>query len=87
MDGTILTNQKTRQLWVGALSAIERKEVLLASKICGVRKSEFYRIAILEKTQSVLSSIDNQAQPKASPEQKPEDASFLSEEKIGREWK
>ncbi|WP_422477255.1 hypothetical protein [Pleomorphochaeta sp. DL1XJH-081] len=83
MNEQTLTNQKNKQLWVGALSQPERKMVLDASKVCGLRKSEFYRRAIIEKAQSVLSSVNNETQEASSVREQPRvgDASFLSEEK------
>lgn len=71
---------ESQMVRVARLSKGDKENARLAGRILGLRQAEFYRIAIIEKTQSVLSSIDNQAQPKASPEQKPEGASFLSEE-------
>lgn len=78
-----LSNQiNQQQLWVGKLTQPERKMVLDASKVCGLRKSEFYRRAIIEKAQSVLSSTFNEPEEASSvrePSRK-EGASFLSEE-------
>ncbi|MGE0075907.1 MAG: hypothetical protein AB7S52_11820 [Sphaerochaetaceae bacterium] len=82
MDEKTLTNQNTKQLWVGVLSQSERRMILDASKACGLRKSEFYRRAIIEKAQSVLSSIINEPEEASSvrePSRK-EGASFLSED-------
>ena len=80
MEELDLTKQKTRQLWVGQLSQSERKMVLNASKACGLRKSEFYRRAIIEKAQSVLSSTIKESNGASSVrEQSREDgASFMS---------
>ena len=82
MNENTLTNQNTKQLWVGALSQSERKMILDASKACGLRKSEFYRRAIIEKAQTVLSSTINQPE-EASSFREPsrlEGAFFLSED-------
>ena len=75
-----LSNQiNQQQLWVGKLSKEERSIVLNASKILGLRKSAFYKQAIIEKAQSVLSSSNKESHEEASPAIDLVDgASFLS---------
>jgi len=91
MSNSNLSNQiNQQQLWVGKLTQPERKMVLDASKVCGLRKSEFYRRAIIEKAQSVLSSVNNESNEASSVREQPRvgGASFLSgEDENGREWK
>jgi hypothetical protein len=68
---------------VALLSQKEKEEARKAGKVLGLRQSEFYRRAIIEKAQSVLSSMNNETQ-EASSVREPSrvgGASFLLEEK------
>ncbi len=79
----------TSLLRTTSLTPEERKIASDASKILGLRRSEFYRRAIIEKAQSVISSTIK-ANEEASPicEERKDGASFLSvEESIEGEWK
>jgi len=67
------TGVDVKQLWVGAFSPTEKGIVTEASRILGLRKTEFYRRAIIEKAQSVISSTI-----KAN-----EEASSVCEEQVG----
>lgn len=80
----------TSMLRVTTLSAEERELAGNASRLMGLRKSEFYRRAIIEKAQSVLSSVNNETQEASSVREQPRvgGASFLSgKDENGREWK
>ena len=67
---------------VTTLSSEERELANHASRLLGLRKSEFYRRAIIEKAQSVLSSTINGPKEAYSVREpsRNEGASFLSED-------
>lgn len=75
MNTKDLPNQINRQLWVGPLTPTEKLDVTTASKILGLRKSEFYRRAIIEKAQSVISSIESNEEASSTCEEQ-EDGAF-----------
>ncbi len=68
----------TSMVRVTTLSKEERELTNHASRLLGLRKSEFYRRAIIEKAQSVLSSSNKESQKEASPAIDVDGASFLS---------
>lgn len=57
---------ETQMVRVAYLSQVEKKQARLAGRILGLRQSEFYRRAIIEKAQSVISSTIK-ANEEASP--------------------
>jgi len=76
----------TSLLRTTALTAKERQLASNASKLLGLRRSEFYKRAIIEKAQSVISSTIKANEEASSA--KVGCASFLSVEKnIEGEWK
>lgn len=64
---------------VAILSQQEKNLARSAGKLLGLRQSEFYRRAIVEKAQSVLSSLKQEASSPRDQSQG-EGASFSSEE-------
>jgi len=66
---------------VALLSQKEKEGARKAGKILGLRQAEFYRRAIIEKAQSVLSSMNNETQEASSVREQPRvgGVSFLSE--------
>jgi hypothetical protein len=45
---------------VAILTKTQKEEARVAGKILGLRQAEFYRRAIIEKTQNVLASMPNE---------------------------
>ena len=56
----------TSMMRVTTLNKDERQLTNRASRLLGLRKSEFYRRAIIEKAQSVLSSSNTESHNEAS---------------------
>lgn len=79
---TICKSIDSQMVRVATLSQKEKAQARTAGRLLGLRQSEFYRRAIIEKAQSVLSSTINEPEEASSirePSRK-EGASFLSEE-------
>jgi len=68
---------------VATLSQKEKEQARTAGRILGLRQAEFYRRAIIEKAQSVLSSTINESNEASSLREpsREDGASFLSEVK------
>ncbi len=71
----------TQMVRVAYLTEVEKKQARLAGRISGLRQSEFYRRAIIEKAQSVISSTIKANEEALSASEKPADdaSSFLGE--------
>jgi len=83
MEQKLNTMVDRSQIWVSSFSASDRAIISSAARLMGLRKTEFYRRAIVEKAQSVLSRNSsresNEIGASSIREQsRVEDASFLS---------
>jgi len=77
---------ETQLVRVAHLTKEDKTKARLAGRILGLRQSEFYKRAIIEKAQSVISSTIKENEEASSA--KVGCASFLSVEKnIEGEWK
>lgn len=67
---------------VAILTKTQKEEARVAGKILGLRQAEFYRRAIIEKTQNVLDSMPKEDHKASSTREssREECASFLSED-------
>jgi hypothetical protein len=67
---------------VAILTKTQKEEARVAGKILGLRQAEFYRRAIIEKTQNVLASMPNEDQgaPSTRELSREEGAPFFSED-------